>query len=145
MGCNSRTWCKGGRRSLHGPSTHTALQQQPLCCWLTLPGKGNTPRETLLACAIDLAKCCCEPSLTAWSVSRMKLRFIEVPILKIQGYLSEFSGSPFAMRQDCAGAQSLPFLFLQQQTLFFMKTRKLWNKNPCQRLKKPKTLIKINN
>lgn len=73
MGCNSMAWCKeweerpawrvtalasGG----HHPNLLTlptlpcspcppcpALQQQPPCCWPTLPGKGGAPRETLLA------------------------------------------------------------------------------------------------
>lgn len=56
MGCNFMTWCKGWEEkpAWHvtapvPPSTHPALQQQPLSCWPTLPSKGGAPRETLLA------------------------------------------------------------------------------------------------
>lgn len=132
MGCNFMTWCKGWEEkpAWHvtapvPPSTHPALQHSPWAAGPPCPAREALPEKLSWQVAIDPTKCCCKQSLTAWSVSRMKLRFIEIPLLKSQGYLSEFSGSPFAWRQDCADAQSLPFLFLQQQTLFFLKTRRV--------------------
>lgn len=118
MGCNSMTWCKrvGGHAcsACHGPdaslhsrcSSAAALLLGPPC-----PARRTLPEKLSLHAAIDLNKRCCKWSLTAWSVIRMKLRFIEVPLLKGQGYLSEFSGSSFAWWQVCADPQSPPFYF----------------------------------
>lgn len=116
--CNSMTWCKrvGGHACsvCHGPDTSlhfhcssaAAVLLDPPC-----PARGMLPEILSLHAAIDLTECCCKWSLTVWSVIRMKLRFIEVPLLKGQGYLSEFSGFPFAWWQDCADPQSPPFYF----------------------------------
>lgn len=123
---------RSGRRSLHGVSRprHLAVLTLPFSSSHCAAGSPCPTREVLPEklswhVAIDLTKCCCKRSLAAWSVIRMKLRFIEVLLLTSQEYLSEFSRSPFAWRQGCADAQSLPFLFLQQQTLFFLKTRRV--------------------
>ena len=118
MGCNSMPWCEraGGHgcSACRGPdasprwrcSSAAAMLLGPPC-----PARAVLPEKLSLPPAIDLAKRCCKWSLMEWSVIRMRLRFIEVPFLKGQGYLSEFSGSPFAWQQDCADPQSLPFYF----------------------------------
>lgn len=90
----------------------------------TLPSKGeHFQSNTPCIDPIDPTKHCCKWSPTAWSVIRMKLRFIEVPLLKSQGYLPEFSGSPFAWQQDCGDPQSSPPYFCSSR-LFFLKTRR---------------------
>lgn len=78
VGGEACTACHGPDASQHShcPSAPASAAGSPC------PARKALPEKLYWHVAIDLAKCCCKRSLTAWSVMRMKLRFIEVPLLK---------------------------------------------------------------
>lgn len=113
MGCNSMTRCKqvGGHgcAACHGPDTSLRSECSPAAAVLLgppCPARGTIPEKLSLHAVVDLTKHCCKPSLTVWSVIRMKPRFFEALFLKGQEYLSDFRGPPFAWQQDCVDPQS---------------------------------------